>query len=89
MRADIADVWGPDRVPEAVEWSAHVSVAYASADGPGEPIEAALGGFADTTEAAIDTVDLIRLGRDHQLYEWETITGLPLSGMRDARQGGS
>jgi len=89
VRAGIADVWGPDRVPEAVARSAHVSVAYASADGPGEPIEAALGGFADTAEATIEAVDLIRLGRDHQLYEWETITSLPLSSMRDTRQAGS
>jgi 2'-5' RNA ligase superfamily len=35
VRAGIADAWGPERVPEAAEWSAHVSVAYASADGPG------------------------------------------------------
>jgi hypothetical protein len=25
VRAGIADVWGPERVPEVTEWSAHVS----------------------------------------------------------------
>jgi hypothetical protein len=84
VRAGIGDVWGAERVPEATEWSAHVSVAYASADGPGEPIEAALGGLSDVSEATIGAVDLIRLGRDHCLYEWETITSLPLSDDRQA-----
>ena len=88
VRAGIADVWGPERVPEATEWSAHVSVAYASADGPGEPIEAALGNLTDVAEATVGSVDLIRLGRDHRLYEWETITSLPLRGTNDLRGDG-
>lgn len=86
VRAGIADVWELEGVPEANDWSAHVSVAYASADGPGEPIQAALGGLADVAEAAIGAVDLIRLGRDDRLYEWETITSLPLSGTHDNQQ---
>jgi 2'-5' RNA ligase len=80
VRAGIADVWGAERVPEAAEWSAHVSVAYAAADGPGEPIEAALGGLDDTAGATVSAVDLIRLGRDRQMYEWETLARLPLRG---------
>lgn len=78
VRAGIADVWGRGRVPEAAEWSPHVSVAYASADGPGEPIEAALGGLADLAETTVRAVDLIRLGRDRRVYEWETVARLPL-----------
>jgi hypothetical protein len=78
VRAGIADAWGPGRVPEAAEWSAHVSVAYASADGPGEPFEDALDGLADVAEAVIGVVDVIRLGRDQQAYEWETVASLPL-----------
>jgi hypothetical protein len=89
VRAGIADVWGPERVPEATQWSAHVSVAYASADGPGEPIEAALSGLDDAAEVTIGAVDLIRLGRDRRVYEWETITSLPLSHTYDNRQTGS
>lgn len=80
VRAGIAAVRGPERVPETAQWSAHVSVAYASADGPGEPIEAALGGLDEAAEATIGAVDLIRLGRDHRLYEWEAIASLPLGG---------
>ena len=80
VRAGIASAWGPDRVPEAEEWSAHVSVAYASADGPGEPIETALGGLADIAESTVRTVDLIRLSRDRRMYEWETVERLPLGG---------
>jgi hypothetical protein len=80
VRAGIADVWGPGRVPEKAGWSAHVSVAYASVDGPGEPIEAALDGLTDVAAATIGAVDLIRLGRDRRLYEWETVASLPVSG---------
>jgi hypothetical protein len=77
VRAGIADVWGADRVPESPEWSAHVSVAYAGADGPGEPIAAALEGMGGT-ETTVRAVDLIRLGRDNRVYDWETIANLPL-----------
>jgi hypothetical protein len=80
VRAAISDVWGPDRVPEAAQWSPHVSVAYASADAPGEPYEAALTGFEHAAEVTIRAVDLIKLGRDRQLYEWETVTRFPLAG---------
>jgi hypothetical protein len=80
VRAGIAGVWGPDRVPEAAEWTPHVSVAYASADGSAEPFEAALDGLTTTAEVTVRSVDLIKLGRDQRLYEWETITTLPLGG---------
>jgi 2'-5' RNA ligase len=80
VRAAIGEVRGPDRVPEAAEWTPHVSVAYASADSPGEPFEAALNGLDDVAEITISTVDLIKLGRDRQLYEWETIARFPLTG---------
>jgi hypothetical protein len=88
VRAGIADAWGPGRVPEAAEWSAHVSVAYASADGPGEPIEAALGGLSDTAQATIESVELIRLGRDNRVYEWDMVASLPLNGAHDKRRAG-
>jgi 2'-5' RNA ligase len=87
VRAGITDAWGQHRVPETADWSAHVSVAYASADAPGEPIEAALGGLDDTAEVTIKTVDLIRLGRDQHAYEWETVASLPLGGTHGNRPG--
>lgn len=78
-RAAIADVWGADRVPEAPEWTPHVSVAYANADGPADPVDAALTGIQPAT-AILSALDLIRLGRDRHVYEWETIASIPLGG---------
>jgi hypothetical protein len=77
VRAGIADVWGADRVPESPDWAPHVSVAYGNADGPGAPIEAALEGLGGA-ETTVRAVDLIRLGRDNRVYEWETIASLPV-----------
>jgi hypothetical protein len=54
-------------------------VAYASADSPVEPFKTALEGLADTAKATVRSVDLIMLGRDNRLYEWQTIASLPLS----------
>jgi 2'-5' RNA ligase len=77
VRAGVADVWGDGRVPESPDWTPHVSVAYANADGPGGAIEAALKGMGGI-ETTVRAVDLIRLGRDNRVYEWETIASLPL-----------
>lgn len=77
LRAAISDVWGPGKVPEAAEWSPHVSYAYANADAEGGPYDAALGGLGPV-HAAVTTVELICLGRDRRIYEWETIASLPL-----------
>ena len=46
-RAAIADVRGTAGGPEAAQWAPHVSVAYASANGPAAPVDAALAGLAD------------------------------------------
>jgi hypothetical protein len=81
VRTAISDARGPDRVPDPIErarWSPHVSLAYANADGPAEPVEAALDGFTDMATVTVGAVDLIRFGRDRQMYEWETIARLPL-----------
>jgi 2'-5' RNA ligase len=78
-RAAIADVWGAGRVPEASEWTPHVSVAYANADGPAAPVDAALAGIQPAT-AILAALDLIRLGRDSHVYEWQTIVSIPLGG---------
>jgi hypothetical protein len=43
VRGGTANAWGPGRVQESADWSAHVSVAYASADGPGELSQEAAG----------------------------------------------
>jgi hypothetical protein len=74
-------VWGTDRVPEAAAWTPHVSVAYAFADGPGDQFAAALGGLGDVAEAMLRAVDLIKLGRDQHVYEWEPVELFPLGGL--------
>jgi uncharacterized protein (DUF952 family)/2'-5' RNA ligase len=79
LRAAIADVWGPERVPEASEWTPHVSVAYSNATGPAGAFEAALDGEDATAVMAADAVQLIRLGRDRRVYEWETCASVPLA----------
>ena len=83
VRAAIGQARGSERVPDSAEWarwSPHVSLAYANADGPGEPFEAALDGLTDVATVTVRAVDLIRFGRDRHLYEWETIARLPLGG---------
>jgi 2'-5' RNA ligase len=77
VRGALGDLWGTDRVPEAARWAPHVSVAYASADGAGDQFEAALDGLRDVAEATVRAVDLIRLGRDRHVYEWEPVERFP------------
>jgi hypothetical protein len=79
LRAAIGDVWGADKVPELPEWAPHVSYAYANADADadGSPYDAALDGLGPVS-ATVTAVELIRLGRDRRVYEWQTIASLPL-----------
>jgi hypothetical protein len=79
LRTAIGDVRGTDSVPEGAKWSPHVSFAYANADADGAPFSAALAGLAPVTFTAA-TAELIRLGRDRRVYEWETVASLPLGG---------
>lgn len=79
LRAAIGDVWGRDKVPESQEWFPHLSFAYANADADGQPFDAAIEGLGPVA-ATVTAVELIRLGRDRHVYEWETIASLPLGG---------
>lgn len=54
------------------EWHPHVSFAYASATGPADAYEAALTGFDETAEMTVTAADLIKIGRDDHMYQWET-----------------
>ena len=73
IREGIADVWGPDRVPEAeAGFTPHVSLAYSSSDGPAEPILRAAGSrTVEPASARISEAQLIVLNRDHREYQWE------------------
>lgn len=77
LRAAIGDVWGADKIPESPQWTPHVSLAYANADADGDPYDAALQGM-NPVPVTVATVELIRLGRDRRVYEWEAIATLPL-----------
>lgn len=79
IRSAIGDIW-PEVPEEAAAFAAHVSIAYSSAAGPVEPVAAALAAVDEPPATArIERVDLIRLNRDHRMYEWETVADLPLA----------
>jgi hypothetical protein len=78
VRAAIGDMWGPGRVPGQADWWPHVSLAYASADGPEAPAAAALAGFDAAADITVSEIQLILLGRDEHLYQWETRAAVSL-----------
>ncbi|GAA4714615.1 2'-5' RNA ligase superfamily protein [Promicromonospora umidemergens] len=75
---DVVDVW--DEVPERPEFYPHVSIAYSNADFPIGRIreQVALLRDLDSVAIPITTVQLIRLNRDNQMYEWEVVADVPL-----------
>lgn len=78
IRAAIADVW--PLVPEREDgFGPHISIAYSNADVPAAP---ALGAVAAAPSAPatarISSAELILLGRDRQMYEWEPLATVPL-----------
>jgi 2'-5' RNA ligase len=85
VRAAIADVRGPHRVPGDAQWWPHVSLAYANAGRPAAPIEAALAGLDAVAAVGVTEIQLIRLGRDRRLYEWETLASVRLGSARHRR----
>lgn len=80
LRSAIATVW--KKVPERREgFGPHISIAYSNAALPAAPILAALAAEPSAPATArIASVELIRLGRDRQMYEWETVDSIPLLG---------
>ena len=78
VRAATVDVLGSASGDADTFWP-HVSVAYSNQVGPSQDIEDAVA-QVDFLGAAVTVahVDLICLGRDSHLYEWETIARVPL-----------
>lgn len=78
IRAAIGDVW--PKVPEAPDsFSAHVTIAYSSSNGPTSPVSEALATIPSSPALArITQADLIILNRDHHMYEWETFAAVSL-----------
>ncbi|WP_241027561.1 2'-5' RNA ligase family protein [Streptomyces verrucosisporus] len=78
VRAAIADVW--DDVPEPADgFAPHVTIAYSNGDGPADPVARALEAVdVEPATARIEQVDLIVLGRDDRMYEWEDFAAVRL-----------
>jgi 2'-5' RNA ligase len=74
LRTAIADIWGPNSVPELPELRPHVSLGYWNARGPAAPLRTRLAETAEhTATMPITAISLINLNRDHQMYEWTTV----------------
>lgn len=84
VRAGIAEAWGYDQVPEASEgFRAHVSLAYSNGDADSAAIRRALDDTATKeAHATFSTVSLIRMRRDQEMYQWATVTDVPLGPIR-------
>ncbi|SDN58608.1 2'-5' RNA ligase family protein [Allokutzneria albata] len=82
IREAIADVWGPDHVPESNRtFRAHVSAAYVNADGPATAITDALSKLdTEPASAEVSAASLITLGRDEHVYTWRAFATAPLTG---------
>ncbi|MFC5820993.1 2'-5' RNA ligase family protein [Nonomuraea harbinensis] len=80
IRDAIASVW--PAVPEPAEaFAGHVTIAYSNAQRPPQPVADAL----DTVQAVpaltlVRKAELIVLGRDRRMYEWEEYATAPLGG---------
>jgi len=81
LRAGTAEALGIPEDGSRPFWP-HVSIAYSSAPADAAPIRAA-SEAAEPDEPAPATyrrVSLIRMHRDHRMYEWETVAEVPLGG---------
>ncbi|MGH3855703.1 MAG: 2'-5' RNA ligase family protein [Pseudonocardiaceae bacterium] len=75
IRASIADVRGPDNVPEDPDdFRPHVSLAYSNAAGSAAPIAQRLTERPVTlAEITVRRATLIDLNRDHRAYQWTDV----------------
>jgi 2'-5' RNA ligase len=76
LRESIADIWGPDRVPEPAEgFHPHVTVFYSNATADPSPLRHRLQDLRNTLPipTPVTEISLIKLNRDHKVYEWETV----------------
>lgn len=78
IRAAIGDIW--PEVPEpAAGFSAHVTIAYSNSDRPAAPVSATLDAVRSSpATVTVDSAQLIVLGRDERMYEWEAYASVPL-----------
>jgi len=78
IRAAIGDVLPV--VPEDDDgFQPHISLAYSSSNGPAAPVTAALASARVAPARALVThISLIRIHRDHRMYEWSPVAEVPL-----------
>jgi hypothetical protein len=79
IRDAIAAARGPEHLTESDGWTPHVSVAYSNSYGPMEPYIKTLDPPLAPVSVEIADVQLIVLGRDEHLYEWQTRADIPLA----------
>lgn len=77
-------MWEADRIPAYNDpFRPHVSLAYVNADGPAEPIRAALhAALTATPTATIRDVPVLVFHRDNRMYEWTQVVSLPVGSDR-------
>ena len=79
VRAAMAKVWPAERIPgDANDFMPHVSVAYSRGTGPAEPVIDAIGRVPTRAEVVVDTLSLIELNRDHEMWQWTELAQVPL-----------
>lgn len=78
IRAAIVDVWAD--VPEREDgFRPHISIAYSNSDGPAAPaLQALAAAPPPSASARVSSAELILLGRDRRMYEWEPVATVPL-----------
>ena len=77
IRDGIAEAWGS--APEkAAGFRAHTSVAYSNSDADGIGIRRILDEEPDEIRTKVASVALIRMHRDRGMYQWESVSYVPL-----------
>jgi 2'-5' RNA ligase len=79
IRTAIGSVWAV--VSEKADgFGPHISIAYSNSDGPAAAaLEAVAAVPSAPATARISSAELILLGRDSRMYEWESVASLPLA----------
>jgi 2'-5' RNA ligase len=79
IRTAVGTVWA--EVPERREgFGPHISIAYSRAELPAAPVLAAIAAEPSApARVRIASAELILLGRDNHMYEWETVASVSLA----------
>ncbi|MGW5050169.1 2'-5' RNA ligase family protein [Actinokineospora sp. NPDC004072] len=80
VRKAIAQVWGPENVPEKADgFRPHVTLAYSNSAWPATELVRALNDYPSmSVDLEIDAISLIDLNRDAKRYEWAELAKISL-----------